>query len=79
MEGNHRDLHEQDIQPPAQDAAALELLKQSTRSTSVNGNITAAIEAACETWASFPGNSYSQGGRTFAWLLDSTHMHSDAQ
>ncbi len=57
--------------PQAQDAAALELLKQSRALNLIDsGNITAAIEAACETWASFPGNSYGQGGRTLAWLLE---------
>ncbi len=57
--------------PQAQDAAALELLKQCRALNFIDtGNITAAIEAACETWASFPGNSYSQGGRTIEWLLD---------
>ena len=57
--------------PQAQDAAALELLKQCRALNFIDtGNITAAIEAACETWASFPGNSYGQGGRTLAWLLE---------
>ncbi len=57
--------------PQAQDAAALELLKQCRALNFIDtGNITAAIEAACETWASFPGNSYGQGGRTIEWLLD---------
>jgi muramidase (phage lysozyme) len=56
--------------PKAQDVAALQLLKECGALTHINsGNITAAIEAACETWASFPGNSYGQGGRTLAWLL----------
>ena len=57
--------------PQAQDTAALELLKQCRALNFIDsGNITAAIEAACETWASFPGNSYGQGGRTIEWLLD---------
>ena len=57
--------------PQAQDTAALELLKQCRALNFIDtGNITAAIEAACDTWASFPGNSYGQGGRTIKWLLD---------
>jgi muramidase (phage lysozyme) len=56
--------------PQAQDAAALQLLKECGALNHIDsGNIAAAIEAACETWASFPGNSYGQGGRTLAWLL----------
>ena len=51
--------------------AALELLEQCGAAALVSaGKIEAAIEAACETWASFPGNSYGQGGRTLAWLLE---------
>jgi muramidase (phage lysozyme) len=58
--------------PQAQDAAALQLLKECGALNHIDsGNIAAAIEAACETWASFPGNSYGQGGRTLAWLLKS--------
>ena len=58
--------------PQAQDAAALQLLKECGALNHIDsGNIAAAIEAACETWASFPGNSYGQGGRTLAWLLES--------
>ena len=58
--------------PQAQDAAALQLLKECGALNHIDsGNIAAAIEAACETWASFPGNSYSQGGRTLAWVLES--------
>lgn len=57
--------------PQNQDMAALELLEQCGAAALVSaGKIEAAIEAACETWASFPGNSYSQGGRTLAWLLE---------
>jgi muramidase (phage lysozyme) len=57
--------------PQAQDAAALQLLKECGALTHIDsGNIAAAIEACCETWASFPGNSYGQGGRTLAWLQE---------
>ncbi len=34
------------------------------------GKITAAIDACCFTWASFPGNSYGQGGHNVEWLLE---------
>ena len=57
--------------PQNQDMAALELLEQCGAAALVSASkIEAAIEAACETWASFPGNSYGQGGRTLAWLLE---------
>ena len=57
--------------PQQQDAAALELLRQCGALNLIDaGKIENAIEAACETWASFPGNSYGQGGRTVAWLLE---------
>ena len=58
--------------PQQQDAAALELLRQCGALNLIDaGKIENAIEAACETWASFPGNSYGQGGRSLAWLLES--------
>ena len=57
--------------PQQQDAAALELLRQCGALNLIDaGKIENAIEAACETWASFPGNSYRQGERTVAWLLE---------
>jgi muramidase (phage lysozyme) len=57
--------------PQAQDAAALQLLKECRALNFIDsGNIPAAIKAACETWASFPGNTYGQGGRTLEWLLE---------
>ena len=57
--------------PQAQDAGALELLAQCHATDLIMaGKITAAIEACCETWASFPGNSYGQGGHTVEWLLE---------
>lgn len=55
--------------PQNQDVAALELLSECHAMDLITTNkIAAAIEACCKTWASFPGNSYGQGGRTLAWL-----------
>jgi muramidase (phage lysozyme) len=56
--------------PPAQDAAALQLLSECSALDYIHsGKIAAAIEASCETWASFPGNKYILGGRSLNWLL----------
>ena len=55
--------------PQNQDLAAMELLAQCAALNFIGaGQIARAIGAACETWASFPGNSYAQGGRTLDWL-----------
>ena len=55
--------------PQNQDLAAMELAAQCGALNFISaGQIPRAISAACETWASFPGNSYSQGGRTLDWL-----------
>ena len=58
--------------PENQDLAAMDLLRQCHAYELITASkIAAAIEACCETWASFPGNSYGQGGRSLAWLLES--------
>ena len=55
--------------PQNQDLAAMELLAQCAALNFItHGQIARAIGAASETWASFPGNSYAQAGRTLAWL-----------
>ncbi len=57
--------------PQAQDAVALELLTECHATDLIMaGKITAAIDACCFTWASFPGNSYGQGGHNVEWLLE---------
>lgn len=56
--------------PQNQDAAAVLLLKEcSALNLIYSAQIPKAITAACETWASFPGNSYGQGVRTMEWLM----------
>ena len=55
--------------PQNQDLAALALLKQCGASALIaSGKFDPAIEAACMTWASFPGSDYGQGGHTLSWL-----------
>jgi muramidase (phage lysozyme) len=56
--------------PQNQDMGAVELLNQCGALNLIDAQkIPQAIEAACETWASFPGNSFGQGGRTLDWLM----------
>lgn len=55
--------------PQNQDLAALELLSRCRALDFIMaGVIPRAITAASGTWASFPGNSYGQGGRSLEWL-----------
>jgi muramidase (phage lysozyme) len=57
--------------PENQDLAAIDLLRQCHAYELITASkIAAAIEACCETWASFAGNNYGQGGRTLAWLQE---------
>lgn len=57
--------------PENQDLAAMDLLRQCHAYELITASkIAAAIEACCETWASFQGNSYGQGGSTLAWLQE---------
>jgi len=55
--------------PQAQDCAALHLLDECHATELIlAANVPAAIKSCSETWASFPGNNYQQGGRTVMWL-----------
>ena len=66
--------------PQNQDLAAMELLSECHALDLITANnIAAAIEHCCETWASFPGNSYGQGGRTLEWLLEKYAQQLTAQ
>ena len=59
-----------DFSPASQDAVALQLMKERGAVALVEvGNIVAAINACSSTWASFPGNSYGQGGKSMTSLL----------
>ena len=56
--------------PANQDAACLALLAECRAYEPIcNGRIAEAIEDASETWASFPGNLFHQGGKPMADLL----------
>jgi muramidase (phage lysozyme) len=57
--------------PQNQDLAAETLLEECHAVDLITaGKIASAIETVSETWASFPGNSYGQGGKSLTWLLD---------
>ena len=57
--------------PPNQDIAALHLLEDSHVVDDIlAGNIDVAIGKSSRIWASFPGNSYGQGGHTLEYLLE---------
>jgi muramidase (phage lysozyme) len=57
--------------PANQDAAALSLLAECRAYEAIcNDRIPEAIEAASETWASFPGNLFHQGGHDLHVLLE---------
>ena len=56
--------------PQNQDIAAIQLLAEcKAYDELLAGHIAAAIDKACEIWASFPGNPYQQGGKSLDWLL----------
>jgi muramidase (phage lysozyme) len=76
-------IHLPDFSPLSQDLAAIELMRQRGSLPHLeNGNIEAAlaahatpsdleaaVEDASNIWASFPGNSYGQGGRSMSQIL----------
>lgn len=66
--------------PTFQDLAAIQLLAECRALDDLHaGHIAAAIDKACETWGSFPGNPYQQGGRSLDWLLDTYTKCLEAQ
>jgi len=55
--------------PQSQDLGAIELLRQARALDPIaDADIATAVKRCCMTWASFPGNSYGQGGRSLDWL-----------
>lgn len=69
-------LHLPDFSPLSQDLMAIEHLKErhdaahvSAYQHIVNGDIQAAVSLCAAIWASMPGNSYGQGGRTMPQLM----------
>jgi muramidase (phage lysozyme) len=56
-----------DYSPASQDAVAVQQIKERGAITLIeSGNVTGAITACAGIWASFPNNSYAQGGKTMA-------------
>jgi muramidase (phage lysozyme) len=63
-------LHLPDFSPASQDAVALQQMKERGAVTMVEaGNVEGAIATCSNIWASFPGNTYGQGGENMATLL----------
>lgn len=59
-----------DYSPQSQDAVAIQQMKERASLPMIEaGDIQGAIEACSNIWASFPGNSYGQGGRSMDTLL----------
>ena len=60
-----------DFGPASQDAAAIELLRESGALEAVQrGDLVGAVGKARRTWASLPGAGYDQPERSMAWLQD---------
>lgn len=56
--------------PQSQDLACVHLLDECKATEPIlAADLDTAIERAADTWASFPGNLYNQGGHTLGWLL----------
>ena len=59
-----------DFSPAAQDAVALQMIRECEATALIKaGQIEAAIKACSSRWASFPGNTDGQGGRSMTELL----------
>lgn len=64
-------LHLPDFSAASQDAVAVQQMKERGAVALVEaGNIDGAIKACSSVWASFPGNSYGQGGKSMSTLLE---------
>ena len=56
--------------PQSQDLACVHLLDECKATEPIlAADLDTAIERAADTWASFPGNLYNQGGHALGWLL----------
>jgi lysozyme len=59
-----------DFSPASQDAVALQQMKERKAVEMVEAdNVEGAVAACSNIWASFPGNTYGQGGESMAALL----------
>ena len=62
-------LHLPDFGPLSQDRVAIEMVRECRAIDDIlNGDIADAIVACSSRWASLPGNSYGQGGKTLVVL-----------
>lgn len=58
-----------DFSPASQDAAAIELLRESgALDAAMRGDLASAVQRARRTWASLPGAGYEQPERSLAWV-----------
>lgn len=63
-------LHLVDFSPTSQDLVAVQQITERKALALIKqGNISAAITACSNIWASFPGNSYGQGGHSLEALV----------
>ena len=63
-----------DYSPPNQDAVAIQQIKERHALSLIEaGNVAGAITACATVWASFPGNSYGQGGHALPDLVAKYH------
>ena len=64
-------LHLPDFSPHSQDAVAIQQIRERHALPMIEaGDVQGAIEACSNIWASFPGNSYGQGGHSMDALLE---------
>lgn len=69
-----------DFSPASQDAAAAWLLDQARVTPFIaSGDIAAAVRKASSTWASLPGSTAQQGGRSIAFAIDRFNAGQAAQ
>ena len=60
-----------DFSPLSQDRVALQMMREVGASSLVlDGDVEGAITACASRWASFPGNTYGQGGKSMTELLE---------
>ena len=68
-------LELKDFSPQSQDAVALRQIEERQAIDKIiSGDVQGAIEACSNIWASFPGNSYGQGGKSMDELLEKYQM-----
>jgi muramidase (phage lysozyme) len=64
-------LHLPDFSPASQDAVALQQMKERHAIEMIEaGNVDDAIAECSRIWASFPGNTYGQGGKSRSSLIE---------